>query len=188
MRRLSWSVVWGICAVDLFKFDSAIWTREWKFNDELRLYQGFSPFRWRMRQILLLANLFSHLLSLRMWKFLSGFGRTRCADTAAAFLGRPEFSGIRFLTWVCAFLRVKRETFSHSWKKTQNKPSGHRNPSFQFYWAFFWFVGRITYWLFRPLPAPFSLAFRRVLGGNRLAAVCAAERSDSECPSEFQSG
>ena len=87
-------------------------------------------------EILLLANLFSHLSSLRMWKFLSGFGRTRWADTAAAFLGRPEFSGIQLLTRVCAFLRVKRETFSHSWKKTQYKPSGHRNPSLQFYWAF----------------------------------------------------
>ena len=136
MRRLSWSVVWGLGAVDLFKFDSAIWTRKWKFNDEMRLYRGFSLFRWRLRRDIIAGQLLSHLSSLRMWKFLSGFGRTRWADTAAAFLGRPEFSGIQLLTRVCAFLRVKRETFLHSWKKTQYKPSGHRNPSLQFYWAF----------------------------------------------------
>ena len=98
---------------------------------------AFLLFDGEWGKILLLANLFSHLSSLRMWKFLSGFGRTRWADTAAAFLGRPEFSRIQLLTRVCAFLRVKRETFSHSWKKTQSKPSGHRNPSFQFYWALF---------------------------------------------------
>ena len=137
MKRLSWSVVWELCAVNLFKFDSAICPE----NESLTMNCGctgvFLLFDDEWGKILLLANLFSHLSSLRMWKFLSGFGRTRCADTAAAFLGRPEFSGIRFLTRVCAFLRVKRETFSHSWEKTQNKPSGHRNPSFQFYWALF---------------------------------------------------
>ena len=58
-------------------------------------------------------------------------------------------------------------------------------PFFSVLLSIIWFIGRVTYCLFRPLPAPSSSALRSILGGNRLVAVCAAERSDSECHSEF---
>ena len=186
MKRLSWSVVWGLCAVDLFKFDSAICPENESLTMNCGCTRAFLVFNGEYDEIFLLAKLFSHLSSLRMWKFLSGFGRTRCADTAAAFLGRPEFSKFRLLAQVCAFLRVKN--IFHIRDRSLNMSSLVVSTFPSVLLSIIWFIGRITYCLFRPLPAPSSLALRRVLGGNRLAAVCSAERSDSECPSEFQSG
>ena len=55
----------------------------------------------------MLANAFSHLLSLRMRKVLSGFGRTRWAGTATAYLERPGISVFQLLTQIRTFLHVK---------------------------------------------------------------------------------
>ena len=110
---------------------------------------GFLLFDGEWGKILLLANLFSHLSSLKMWKFLSGFGRTRWADTAAAFLGRPEFSRIQLLTQVWAFLRVKRGNLFHIRERRLNiSPLVIGTLLFSFIEHLIWFNGRITYCLF----------------------------------------
>ena len=187
MKRLSWSVVWGLCAVNLFKFDSAICPE----NESLTMNCGCTG------AFLLFDDEWGkyycwpiYLVTFRPWE---------CENSCPVSVGRvvrtqqlhvsgdlkfqefnywPEF--VHFYVW--------EGKPSHIRDRRLNISLWSSEPFFSVSLGIIWFGGRITYCLFRPLPAPSSSAFRSVLGGNRLAAVCAAERSDSECPSEFQSG